>query len=206
MLESILKIAEKWGPGCLGLAGIYFTFVSLCTNLPSSSNGFVPSFRNPPEHRVLVVGLAFVVVSSGLLVLNAIRSNTDERKRVKTENPPPVESVGHSPETAIALSEAQTAMDVVTKFYMLSATQKEIVLAFYSGFEERLPLAQLLTVLLHKQGPRMLGSADAELYYRLKDLQLKGFVRLARIGQKQSEIIKVESIRKGLLSAGLVDS
>ncbi len=210
MLKDILNMLEKWQVPLivaviLVLAGIAFVHLSLFTGFPAPSNGLSPNLRPHLHVGLFIVGLAFIATGVSLAVFQGLlkkesKPDSFDRQEVAQRE---VAKTGKDPE----FSKEQGAESIVSKFRKLSQTQKEILLVLYNdSHRPRVPVAELLQAILAVQGPRLLGTADAELYYRLKDLQSKGFIILEKIAKKQSDAVKVISVAQALSDADIIES
>ena len=95
---------------------------------------------------------------------------------------------------------------VARSWWKLPPTQKEIVIFLYEhSHKARIRLDEFYSAILAKHGKQFVSSED-ELFYRLKTLKAEGFLDLAAIGQKESDVMKLEFVRKILAAADIINT
>lgn len=203
MWSEFLKVAEKWQfPGIAGLGGLAFLYLSFFTGLPSPQNNWAPLLRPSPHWGLLALGLV-LIAGAATLVVASIWKQADGKAaaQVRAAKLRSVRNLSESNDD----EEAQPH-PVVLKYWKLPKTQKEILTLFYEhSHRDHLPLDTLFKALVDRHGRDFIKSED-ELFYRLKALRVDGFLGLGAVAQKETDVVKLDAVRKALSDADIINT
>jgi hypothetical protein len=191
-VEDLLKTAEKWQlPGVVGIGGLLFLFLSFFAGFPSPGNVWSPTLRGNPHYGLLLLGIFLLAGAAMLAILPVRRARSAEQR------------AGQAPE-AEAASDDPRQHPIVLKYWELPSTQKEIVVFFYEySHHKRLPMNTFYKAILGRHGAEFFSSED-ECFYRLKSLQFEGFLELSSVGHRETDVVKLDRVRKALGAADIV--
>lgn len=218
-MEDLLKVAEKWQlAGIVGVGALAFLFLAFFAGFPAPGNGWSPALRGVPHYGLLGIGAGLLAGAAILAMLARPRSKASAFEKSTLEKPgidpvspamdpaPTVEPT-HTGESTYVIEPASGDAQqhpIVVKFYQLPRTQKELVVFFYEHSHlKRVPMNKFYKAVLSRHGSEFLSS-DAECFYRLKTLAFEGFLELASVGQKETDMVKLDDVRRALSDAEIV--
>jgi len=189
MKSELVQIARNWElPALMGLGGTACLFFGLFQNLPAPGNGWTPSLREPLSWPLLVVG--------GLLVLLGVwvqvsKAATGRRRDRAAKSPEEFKNPHDHP--------------IVSQYHRLTNTQKELVIFRYEDCSttDSISVDELFERYTRKETKYPVGNVD-ELYYRLKDLNHVGLVRLKGMASHATSVRKIRAVSHALARAEVI--
>ena len=197
MDSTILKALERWEfPVIAALGGIGAIYLSFFKGVPTASNQWAPELRIEVHWPLLAVGILLISLAFSLRLLD-VRSRRSQTPMPQVPNEPLAE--------AEELPEEPEDHPAVRAYRRLTGTQKEVVVFRYDdcSTHSSIDLDRFFERFNQKNDKKIVTSID-EMYYRLRDLEHAGLIRLKGVAPRATSIGKTQGVALALSRAKVI--